>query len=179
MREIEGLEYAVDVLRPMWEEIDQHFNDENKKFISIMKQDHDAIGRVLKAHIVVEHYLTIYLQQNLTIENIDDIKLTFAQKVALLPSSGSAVSAIKLGIKKLNQVRNKFAHRLEVELEELEINAINEVIRIFRPGVVFGNNLDRIEAFVTIAVTFLIVPPQELQELFAEAFSKVTIYEAI
>ena len=51
MREIEGLEYAVDVLRPMWEEIDQHFNDENKKFISIMKQDHDAIGRVLKAHI--------------------------------------------------------------------------------------------------------------------------------
>lgn len=54
---------------------------------------------------------------------------------------------------------------------------MNEVINIFRPQANFGSNLERVEAFMTIAVTFLIVPPLELQEAFAEAFTQVHAYD--
>lgn len=173
MKEIEGLDHALEVLRPKWDDINHHFESENKRFIALLQQDHDVMGRVLKAHLILEHYLTTYLGKTFGIDDIDSIRLSFSQKVELLPSSGSAASVIKLGIKQLNSIRNKFAHRIEVDLEQLDINAMNEVIQIFRPQVQFVNNLDRVEAFMTIAVTFLIVPPPELQNAFVEAFSKV------
>lgn len=177
MREIEGLEHAVEVLRPHWDNFNRHFDAENEKFIALLRRDHDGIGRVLKAHLILEHYLTNYLSRCLDIENIDSIRLTFAQKIELLPSTGSAVSVIKLGIKRLNKIRNMLAHRLDVDLEEVDLNAMNEVINLFRPTALFKNNIERIDAFMTIAVTFLILPPPELQQAFAEAFSRVHAYD--
>lgn len=177
MREIEGLDHALEVLRPKWEEFNQHFDSENEKFIALLQQDHDVMGRVLKAHLILEHYLSAYLGQTFGIDDIDSIRLSFAQKVELLPSSGTAASVIKLGIKRLNSIRNKFAHRIDVDLEQVDVNAMNEVINIFRPQANLGSNLERVEAFMTIAVTFLIVPPLELQEAFAEAFSQVHTYD--
>lgn len=117
MREIEGLDHALEVLRPKWEEFNQHFDSENEKFIALLQQDHDVLGRVLKAHLILEHYLSAYLGQTFGIDDIDSIRLSFAQKVELLPSSGAAASVIKLGIKRLNSIRNKFAHRIDVDLE--------------------------------------------------------------
>lgn len=177
MREIEGLEHAVEVLRPHWDDFNRHFDAENEKFIALLRRDHDEIGRVLKAHLILEHYLTNYLSRCLGIENIDSIRLTFAQKVELLPSTGSAASVIKLGIKRLNTIRNMLAHRLDVDLEQVDLNAMNEVIDLFRPQAFFRNNMERIDAFMTIAVTFLILPPPELQQAFAEAFSRVHAYD--
>ena len=177
MREIEGLDHALDVLRPKWDEFNRHFDSENEKFIALLQQDHDVLGRVLKAHLILEHYLTAFLGQTFGIEDIDSIRLSFAQKVDLLPSSGTAASVIKLGIKRLNSIRNKFAHKIDVDIEQLDINAMNEVINIFRPQAVFGSNLERVEAFMTIAVTFLILPPPDLQDAFAEAFSQVHAHD--
>ncbi|WP_415776383.1 hypothetical protein ACMYQ1_10495 [Shewanella oncorhynchi] len=177
MREIEGLEHAVEVLRPHWDNFNRHFEAENEKFIALLRRDHDGIGRVLKAHLILEHYLTSYLSRCLGIDNIDSIRLTFAQKAELLPSTGSAASVIKLGIKRLNTIRNMLAHRLDVDLEQIELNAMIEVINLFRPQTLFRNNIERIDAFMTIAVTFLILPPPELQQAFAEAFSRVHAYD--
>jgi hypothetical protein len=177
MREIEGLEHAVEVLRPHWDDFNRHFDAENEKFIALLRRDHDGIGRVLKAHLILEHYLTSYLSRCLGIDNIDSIRLTFAQKVEMLPSIGSAASVIKLGIKRLNTIRNMLAHRLNVDLEQVELNVMNEVIRLFRPQATFRGNIERIDAFMTIAVTFLILPPPELQQAFAEAFYRVHAYD--
>ncbi|PSF10764.1 hypothetical protein [Marinobacter shengliensis] len=173
MREIEGLEHALEVLKPKWEDFNRHFEEENAKFLALLEADHDSLGRILKAHLILEHYLTRYLESYFSIESIDAIRLSFAQKAELLPSTGSAASVIKLGVKRLNAVRNRFAHRLDVDLDDLDVNAMEEVIRIFRPEAKFEGNLQRIEAFMTIAVTFLIVPPPDLQQTFADAFSQV------
>lgn len=62
-------------------------------------------------------------------------------------------------------------------MEEIDLNAMNEVINLFRPHALLRNNIERIDAFVTIAVTFLILPPPELQQAFAEAFSRVHAYD--
>lgn len=173
MREIDGLDHALEVLRPKWDDFNRHFNSENEKFIALLHQDHDVMGRVLKAHLILEHYLTAFIGKTFGIDDIDSVRLSFAQKVDLLPSSGTASSVIKLGTKRLNKIRNMFAHRINVDLERLDINAMNEVINMFRPQTRFSSNLERIEAFMTIAVTFLILPPPDLQEAFAEAFSQI------
>ena len=177
MKEIEGLEHALEVLRPKWDDFNAHFESENEKFIGLLRQDHDALGRVLKSHLILEHYLTVYLKQSFGLDDLESARLSFFQKVTLLPATGSAVSAVKLGLKKLNKVRNEFAHRLNQDLEELDLNPINEVINIFRPEATFKSNLDRIEAFVTIAVTFLIIPPDDLKQTFAQAFSNVSAFD--
>ncbi|TRY28667.1 hypothetical protein [Aliiglaciecola sp. M165] len=177
MKEIEGLEHALEVLRPRWDEFNAHFESENQKFIELLNQDHDVLGRVLKAHLILEHYLTIYLQQTFKLDDLASARLSFSQKVTLLPTNGTAASSVKLGLKRLNRIRNEFAHRLNQDLEQFDVNSLNEVIQIFRPDTRFDSNLARIEAFVTIAVTFLIVPPASLQQTFADAFVNVRAYD--
>jgi hypothetical protein len=46
---------------------------------------------------------------------------------------------------------------------------------IARAGAVFDSPVAAIEAFTTIACTFLIVPPLSLQQVFAEAFAAVQV----
>ncbi len=65
MREIEGLDHALEVLRLRWEEFNLHFDSENEKFIALLQQDYDVMGRVLKAHLILEHYLTVYFGQTI------------------------------------------------------------------------------------------------------------------
>ncbi|MFP3670621.1 hypothetical protein SB717_36660, partial [Priestia sp. SIMBA_032] len=50
-------------------------------------QDTDSIGRILRAHLYLEHYLTEYLQHaNPALGDLDEARLTFAQKANLLKS---------------------------------------------------------------------------------------------
>jgi hypothetical protein len=55
------------------------------------------------------------------------------------------------------------------------LGAINECLAIARQGVSFGGPIDAIESFTTVASTFLIVPPPNLQQVFIEAFSEVRV----
>jgi hypothetical protein len=77
-------------------------------------QNITAIGRILRAHLFVEHYLTEHLQQvNPRLGDIDEARLTFAHKVQLLDGNGPpAVTYLIPGIKRLNAVRNRLAHNL-------------------------------------------------------------------
>ncbi|MBY3143966.1 hypothetical protein HFO65_36765 [Rhizobium laguerreae] len=54
MREIEGIEEAMGVLKPHWGEIEEDFHRHNARFLALAATDHDVIGRVLRSHLVVE-----------------------------------------------------------------------------------------------------------------------------
>jgi hypothetical protein len=80
-------------------------------------QDINVIGRILRSHLFVEYYLTKYLEaRNPNLCNLDEARLTFAQKIELISSSDSSVSYLISGIKRLNRVRNKLAHTLRAEV---------------------------------------------------------------
>lgn len=49
------------------------------------------------------------------------------------------------------------------------------MLAIAHTGVKFGEAMEAIEAFTTVACTWLIVPPKEHQKLFVDAFSEVRI----
>lgn len=115
MRDIKGIDEVVRKIRPHLPEIEESFERENERFKSLLAQAHDLIGRVLKCHLIVENYLDRFLTAHLNVSKLADAKLSFFQKVQLLPSEGHAIAFVKPGIAKLNSVRNKFGHTLGLD----------------------------------------------------------------
>jgi hypothetical protein len=175
MREIEGIEEVVEILRPHMETIDQNFEAENERFKALLSTEHDELGRILKSHLIIESYMDRFLASHYGIEDFDGVRLTFSQKTKLLPTAASAVAFVKPGIQRLNAIRNRFGHNLNANIEMHELGAINEIVDVVRSEVQFSNPVEKIEAFTTIACTWLIVTPPELQELFVQAFANVRV----
>lgn len=175
MRDIEGIEEVVAKLKPHFTTLVQHFEHENRIFIDLISSDHDALGRVLKCHLVVEHYLDRFLVAHFGIHNAEDARLTFAQKVTLLPNKATAAAFVKPGILQLNRIRNRLGHSLGARLSVQDLGAIHTILDVARPGVDFGNPVEAIETFTAVASTFLIVQPPPLQRILAEAFSSVHV----
>ena len=173
MRDIEGIEKVLAVLEPHWAQIQADFDSHNQRFLRLAEANHDLIGRILKAHLIVENFLNSFLTAHYGIVDLSDAKLSFYQKAKLLPDSASSSAFVKPGILQLNSVRNKFGHTLEFEIEPNQISAIYEALSVARSGTRFPTAVDAIEAFCPVACAFLSVPPRNLQELFMEAFSNV------
>ncbi|WP_425646119.1 hypothetical protein [Agrobacterium leguminum] len=175
MREIEGIKEAIDVLRPHWSDIEADFNRHNARFLELAATSHDVIGRVLRAHLIVENFLNSYLQATFGFDEFDELRLSFAQKAKMLPSARSGAALIRPGIIQLNKVRNKFGHTLNHVVEPNEISHIVQLLSIARPSSNFYDPIDAIDAFAPVACAFLSVPPKHLQDAFAEAFKSVRL----
>jgi hypothetical protein len=173
MRDIEGIETVVALLKPHWSEIDKHFAGENQAFKELLATPNDESARVLKCHLVVEHYVERFLEHQ--IPRIREARLTFAQKATLLPVARSGAAFVRPGILKLNAIRNRFAHNLGARVSFDDLGPIREVLSASRPNVTFESAVAALEAFVTVACTFLIVAPPELEEVFANAFAAVRV----
>ncbi len=163
MRDIEGIEKVVARLKPHMAEIEAHFNAENAKFIALMGQPHDMLGRFLKCHLVLEHYLDRFLSEHFGIEDVESAKLGYFNKAMLLPAKASSAAFVKPGILKLNVLRNRVGHNLGTDIGFGDLGPINEVLTIARVGVKFKSPIDAIEAFTTVACTWLIVSPSQSQ----------------
>lgn len=61
MRDIEGIEEAMEVLRPHWGDIEANFHRQNKRYLALASTDHEVVGRVLRAHLIIENFLNSYL----------------------------------------------------------------------------------------------------------------------
>jgi hypothetical protein len=95
---------------------DAFFKASDEELASInsrWNQNVAEIGRILRAHLFVEHYLTQYVAQaNPRLGSLKEARATFAQKVALLDADNPDIAAILPGIKRLNTIRNRLAHNL-------------------------------------------------------------------
>jgi len=176
MKDIDGIEDVLKILEPHWREIQADFNNHNARFLELAQADHDLIGRILRAHLVIENFIESFLSSRFEIQDISKLKLSFFQKATLLPAEGSSAAFVRPGILQLNAIRNKFGHRLNHEIERHEISAILEVLAVARKNVVFDTPLSAIEAFAPVACAFLSVAPPHLEKLFVEAFANIRTY---
>lgn len=180
MKDIEGIEKAVAALQPHWAEIEADFDRHNERFLKMLAVDHEPIGRILRAHLVVENFLDAFLTNFYEIEDFDDLRLTFAQKAKLLPSSRSSAAFVKPGIIQLNTVRNKFGHEINQSVEHHHnLSAIYEVLRHARPHVQFTSKIEAIEGFAAVSCAFLSIPPKHLEEVFMKAFAEVRSFNPV
>lgn len=175
MKNIEGIDEAWRLLQPRWTEIEAEFNKHNERFLRLASTDYEAIGRVVRAHLLVENFIDTHLEETLKIKNIAEARLTFAQKIKLLPAASSGAAFVRPGILQLNSVRNKLGHRVMHEVEHHEISAIYEALAIGRSGVAYDSPVLAIEAFAPMVCAFLSVSTPDIQQLFRDAFAKIKI----
>lgn len=178
MKDIEGIQDVLRVLEPHWGRIETDLNRQNERFLELAAADHNMIGRVLRACLVIETFLGEFLMAHYGIEDFAELRLIFPQKAKLLPQFRSSAAFVRPGIIQLNSVRNKFGHRLNHKIESHEISAIYEVLQIAHSGTPFSSHVEAIEVFAPIACAFLTVPPSDLQQLFMKAFANVRSYES-
>lgn len=176
MRDIEGIDELIAAIAPHRREIEDEFERHNRRFLELAAADHDTIGRVLRAHLVIENFLNHFLEQTYKIEEIEAVRLSFFQKAMLLPAKLSGAALVRPGILQLNAARNRLGHQIPYAIQMHEISGISEVLRISRSKLQFDNPVAAIEAFAPIACAFLAVPPPHLQEVFLKAFNAIHSY---
>jgi hypothetical protein len=150
--------------------------DTSKPFLTVDDLDFDAlrnvwvgvdvrdVGRLLRSHLVVEHFMNLHLiERNPHLTDFDDARLTFSQKLTLLGKLGP-MSLLHAGIRRLNTLRNKVAHQLSYQVTD------DDLAPLFSPGAYFKDFLatwctekkltaptpiDTIEAFANYATLWL------------------------
>jgi hypothetical protein len=111
------------------------FESEHAKMQAAWNRDTALIGRILRAHLFVEHFLGEYLSRtNPRLGKLDDARLSFAQKIALVGDDDSIVRALVPGIRHLNVIRNRVAHRLTAAMsnEDSDVFLANSMFRAMR-----------------------------------------------
>ena len=173
MRELEGIARAVDELEPHREAIEAAFETERQRFANLFSRSHDHIGRILKCHWVIEHYLDRNLSEELGLGELRGAKLTFFQKISILPDRDFRVTWIKPGILNVNSLRNRLVHNLEARLEDADMGGVKSVLSIARKGFEPASVVEAVEAFTPVACTFLTPKDKRLAGVFAKAFAHV------
>jgi len=93
-------------------------NKEVSEFNNIWGQDADKIGRVLRAHLVVEHFLTAHLEAaNPNLGSIENARISYIQKIELLGDKDKSLTFLIPGLKRLNSIRNRLAHNLSMDVD--------------------------------------------------------------
>ncbi|MDZ7616867.1 MAG: hypothetical protein U1E05_07685 [Patescibacteria group bacterium] len=88
-----------------------------REFNAIWDQDAQRIGRVLRSHLAVEHFLAEFIAcTNPRIGSLENARLSFSQKVELLSDDDPSISFLKPGLRRLNTIRNRMAHKLRVDI---------------------------------------------------------------
>ena len=149
----------LDIFAPVMDTLTKEAEAEIARFDALFSADHNAIGRVLKAHLVVEQYLNEHIKNRLKMDNLAELKLTFRQKVQLLGEKTHAVVFVKPGILQLNIIRNRFSHRLSSTIEWQNISAIVSILDVASKGVKYEEPIDAIEGFASVACAFLCESP--------------------
>lgn len=100
--------------------------DDKLAFIN-QKWDQDVvgIGRILRAHIFVEYFMTKCLQTiNPNLGDLDGARVTFSTKLKLLKGYSRHIDMMLPGIRRLNAIRNRMAHSLEAIIDDKDIEVI-------------------------------------------------------
>ena len=112
--------------------IEEDLRTFNAKYRHFLERDDAAVGVILRCHLIVEHFLDMYLAAaNPGIQEWDSARLSFAQKLALADHPRSKLHILMPGLRCLNTLRNRLAHRLDAQFEESAIGSIREFMTIW------------------------------------------------
>ena len=97
----------------------QKIDEEHRKLVAVWEQDASSIGRILRAHLFVEHFLTALITaKNPKLGSLEKARLSFVQKVELLDTDSLQIRDLLPGIRRLNSVRNRLAHTLHADISK-------------------------------------------------------------
>lgn len=165
---LEAQKAFLDLFAPIMDEMSKEAQVEIDRFDAAFAADHNAIGRILRVHLVIEQYMNEHIKAEYKIDNLEELRLTFSQKTKLLKDGLSAAAFVKPAIQNVNSVRNKFSHTLTPKIEWGAINNVTDVMKVARKGLVYSEPIDAIEAFAPVACAFLINAPSSRRAQFEQ-----------
>ena len=133
----------------------QTFNREYREFLA---SEEEPISRVLRLHLVVEHYLLEYLKAaNPSLGELERARLGFVQKLELADNTETSMHLLMPGIRCLNSLRNRLGHSLHFALSDFDVSPIESFVAAWHgaAGKPIPSGLDSIEAFATLASSWL------------------------
>lgn len=157
--------------------LDAEFGEMRRRW----ETDTDRIGRVLRAHLYVEHYLTENLQKaNPRLGPLSKTRVTFSQKVGLLDRTNRSLNEAIPGIERLNAIRNRLAHQLDVNITQEDIAIFRSASMFWamrqesaKPGVPSEDPLDILEDFARHAVHWLNQEFSMFSKYFGQAIDEL------
>jgi len=160
-----------------------HAMDERlESFNAVWSQDTQSIGRVLRAHLVVEHFLSAYLETaNPNLGSLEKARLSFSQKVELLGDSDPFIAELAPGLRRVNEVRNRLSHNLSVSITSSDVDSLLSVAmyramreeRNKRFAPLSDEPLDVLEHFAQFAAASLQHSASGDSKLWRQAFENV------
>lgn len=156
-------------------EMDQKLARINDKW----DQDVGVIGRILRTHLFVEHFITeCLIAINPALGDLEKARLSFAQKLALIEDYSLEIQELAVGIRRLNKIRNQLAHNLEAKVTDKDKESLLSV-KTFRalrealakPGTPSDSSMDVLEDFAKHVGSRLesLADPDSLANRFQQA----------
>lgn len=103
-----------------------------KQFDQFWSKENDTLGLVLKCHLIVEAVMTECLRVSFPgIDDFESARLTFSQKHYLLTGWTFGFPWVKEGVRALNTLRNKVAHKIDYEIREEDLAKIYSCMDAF------------------------------------------------
>lgn len=138
--------------------IEAEFHAFKKKYRELWNADHEAKVIVLQCHLILEAFLTDYLQHaNPASARIGETRLTFAQKADLAYNPKINFAFLMVGVKALNTLRNRLAHRVAYNVTDDDIRPMANALKIWRDaaGDPMPQGLAIVTTFTELACGFL------------------------
>ncbi|ABZ76736.1 hypothetical protein Shal_2177 [Shewanella halifaxensis HAW-EB4] len=165
------------------DKLNREMDGKLEKITEKWNQDVDAIGRILRAHLFVEHFVTeCLLSFNPKLGDIKEARLTFAQKITLIESYSEETKELSKGIRRLNKIRNQLAHNLAGTVTDQDKESLLSVTsfkalrnELAKPGVPSDDNLVVLEDFAKHVGGRLasLADPDSLAKRFEQVFNEL------
>jgi hypothetical protein len=104
----------------------------NNNILSLLNNQTDELGLVLKCHLIIESYIDEFLNIAYpTIKSWNKVGLTFNKKLELINTSHTVMEMAYPSVKCLNTLRNKFSHRLAYKIKDEDYKEIKVLMTIW------------------------------------------------
>lgn len=158
---------------------------EERKNKKLLDQNYDRIGKIISCHLVLEHFINreLELLHDIDYDKRKEARLTFFNKIEMLPKKGMIYSELIRGMKQINSARNMFAHNLSYEIPENRISEVDKWIRKV-PGVENAelNTTQKIEKFTQLCIFFFSLRSEVSLKQFkmlAKKYPQFAIFNAL
>lgn len=100
-------------------------DQESAEALARWQLDTELVGRILRAHLYLERFVTENLQRtNPMLGSVEKAKLSFSQKIELLNQNHPDVADFTPGLRKLNSIRNRLAHQSGAEVTAEDVSTL-------------------------------------------------------
>ena len=99
------------------------------QFFKLYSGQDKLASQVILLHLILERHMEIYIQKNNPkLGDIRETKITFYNKLKLIGSNNEAITKMLPGIKKINSIRNDYAHNLAHKISRDDLNPLIQIL---------------------------------------------------